>query len=858
MHAGSSCSRGFIIPVFSFWLWIFCTMNAAHAVEMPRQIDGLAIAEALEQVYDMLKNKKVHEIALDEELEPPNRPVAERYPDATIRLITDMPVDSVLAHPAVNLSVFFEGKEHLAAELWKISFERDGQQWKPHHFKVLLRADIGDHFTPQKSEVYKFNALTLQRDSMTFHISKGFLIPAFSGDTVGRVVIFGEGRFKFTPANGVERQQLNKYANNKGNHYTGTFTQMALLISPEGYRDIIDGVKLEQVKNNRVYQRAKDLLKRVEKDYVMKVKPTKSVWSFIPTSPEYLTAEFDMESSRNWLVYSYNPYELEEVSLAQKSGFPRNYRLKSPVMWCHFRKTGHHTSGKVDYPTGNALLHINRYTINGTLEKNKKTLNLKTTVDIMALEDSISVTSFVLNENLDIRRVDYDNGEAALVIQQGTFLSIPLLKTLNKGERTTLTFRYDGDIVQQPMPSFFTPLKNEEWLPRHSSRDAFHFDLEMRVPKSLKTVTTGVKVDERVEGDTSISRWQSTRPFSLLGVTFTEHRTITTQTGGVDVTLYADKELLKSASREDEILKLVDETLPFYSETFGKYPYEKLDIVQMPDTFEFGQGFPTLLMLWGLYFRSDYILDQSLSGNKYYNVKNFFQGFLAHELAHQWWGNVVVPRTYRDSWLAEGMATYAADLFIEKMVGKKQFLDMLKNHTEQARQADREGAIVLGYRLKEHYRPVVYEKSAMVLHMLRQVCGDEKFFTILSTFYNDSSRRLVTTGDFKKATEQIMKQDMTWFFDQWIYGTGFPRYRVDYTSLKQKDNRYRIQCTLSQEQEGRVFKMPVPIRVELKNGEMIETVIWSTSRYHSFEVIASDEVKRVKAAPDYSVYCETE
>jgi aminopeptidase N len=204
------------------------------------------------------------------------------------------------------------------------------------------------------------------------------------------------------------------------------------------------------------------------------------------------------------------------------------------------------------------------------------------------------------------------------------------------------------------------------------------------------------------------------------------------------------------------------------------------------------------------------------------------------------------------------MATYAADLFIEQTDGRESFQEMLKNHMKQALEADKEGAISLGARLKEFYQPVVYEKSAMVLHMLRQVCGDEPFFEIIKQFYQESYNRAVGTDDFRKVVEEVTQHDMAWFFDQWIYDIGYPRYRVTYSSVKEADGQYLVRGALSQTQEGRIYRMPVPIRLELKNGKLIDKVIWSDSRSHLFELIVPDDVKRIEAAPDYAVYCERE
>ncbi|MBM3264475.1 MAG: hypothetical protein FJY97_13755 [candidate division Zixibacteria bacterium] len=849
--------RRLLFPALCFFI-VLLAVHTGRAADTERRIPGDDIRKALHTLFDEIKDRPVAKVSLEETLEPGVRPIAERYPEAIVRLADDLSIDSLLARPEINTSVFLEEKNHLTAELWKIYFEQETEGgWVAKRFKPLIRANVGDAFELSKDAMYAFDSLTVRRDSAEFHITGGYILPATATGIVGRAVIFGMGRFTFTAPNRVERQQLAKYTRRTESPFTESFTQLVLILSDAGYRDLIRDVALRPVRSGRLFDTAKLLLRRVEKDYVTDVGPTDRKWSFAPTHPDYLRAEFEMTSTPSWLVYSYNPFELEEVSLIQKSGFPRNFKIKPSILWCHFSRTQTtDASGTtVEEPSATALLNIQSYQIVGKLASNKKTLKLRTMVTVSAREDSVQTLTFMLNDKLKLRRVDYADGEGALLIRQGAFVSVPLLKPLERYEVTRLTLWYEGDIVRQLDASFFAPLRNEDWLPQHSNREAFVFDMEMHTPKDLSVITTGIKALEYEDEANRVTRWQALQPITLMGLTFSQHRTVAAKAQGVDVTLYTAKDLLRTSSREKDILKLVDETLPFFTESFGEYPYKKLDIVQMPDNLEYGQGFPALLMLWGLYFRSDYFLDRDLSTTKFYNVKQFFKGFLAHELAHQWWGNVVVPKTYRDAWLAEGMATYAADLFIEKAIGQKEFFGMLESHIEQARYADKEGAIALGSRLRQYYQPVVYDKGAMVLHMLRQVCGDELFYKILSTFYQTSFRKLITTEDFQRTTEEVTGRDMDWFFDQWVRDIGYPVYRTTFTSRKNGNSLYSVQCTISQEQEGRIFTMPVPVRIELKNGETVETVIWNDRKYHTFEIVTPDEVKKIETAPNGAVYC---
>ncbi|MBT5874997.1 MAG: hypothetical protein HOH43_16385 [Candidatus Latescibacteria bacterium] len=805
-----------------------------------------------------IDEEHVNDLKLTEHLQPAGPALAERYKDARISVFSDAFNDSLPDTPEFNISVFLRTDTSLSAELWKVGFDRTNGQWHAIWFESLLQANIGDRFVPVEHEVYYFDELRIVRDSMEAVIVDGHLIPAFAGGEVGRVAIFGAGQFTFSPHGPTEQHQLRKFARIDGTVFTRKFTQMALLISPAGYKDLITSAKLRKVKNGGLFKRARKLLERVEKDYSLAVKPTGDKWSFLPYSRDFLKAEFDTGSSRNWLVYSFDPTQREQVSLVQKSGFPRNFKLKAPVVWNQFRAIPDVSDSASVEESTRGPISVERYSIEGTLEKNRKSLHLRTTIYFTAHTDSVTLLSFALNDGLAVNRVEYADGQNGMAIHQGNFLSIPLLRPLTKGEQSSLTLHYGGDAVRHSSTSGFSPLRNEDWIPMYTTADGFDFDLELTTPREIQHITTGIRTSDNEYGELRVSRWATDRPINTIGMIFTDHRTISANIERPELTVYADRDLLSSASRETEIAETVEHVIPYYEDLFGPFPFRKLDIVQMSDSYQLGQGLPSMLLLWGLYFRKDFILDRALPMSKYFNIQRFFKGFLAHELAHQWWGGIVKPRSYRDAWLSEGIATYSADLYIEETEGRDRFLDMLRSHMEQALPVDKEGAITLGPRLREAYQPLVYEKAAMVLHMLKQITGDANFLVILKSFYEGSMHKAVTTDDFRRITESVIQEDMSWFFDQWINGAGHPSFRADYNSREGRQGNRVVQGTLSQQQEGPVFRVQVPLRFELLNGEVEEIVVWSDRRSIRFELPVGAEVRRLVVAPDFSVYCEIE
>jgi len=827
------------------------SIDGAPAEEAP--IDGAFIEQALENLYRQLNNRDIGRHSLEEILEDGAPALAERYGDARIRLRERHEVDSLVTRPEVRLSVFIEEKARLSAELWRVHFAPDKDGWRADRYESLMVARLGFRFSLREDEVYAFDRLTFESAAGVFDVEDGMLMPGFSGDRVGRVVLMGKGRFNFTPPDRVERQQMNKYARTTDAVYDTRFDRTVLILAPGGYEKLVEGVDLRRVKVGRALSRAKALLKRVDRDYLMEMKPARERFSLAHSHPAFLRAEIDLADSDRWLVYTYSPYESESVSLVQKTGFPRNPDISPPVVWCRFA-ADQPDPDDGDEEVRGPLLSLDHYGIEGTLDKNGKHMRLTTTLDITARADTLTAAAFTLNPEFDVYRVDYADGGGALFTRQGTYLTVPLLDHVPRDSTTTLTLWYEGEIFRDGGRDFFGLLNNQQWLPVHSNEDLYTFDLTLRHPGKLTLATTGDAVDEYEEGDRRVSRWRGLRPVSSLGVTFSENQTRTVSVGGVSLSLNVDEERRSADASAERIIRHIGPALDFFGGLFGPYPHRKLDVVQMPDDYEFGRALPSMLMLWGLYFQDAFSLDMNLHAHLYSEVQHIFRGFLAHELAHQWWGGSVIPKTYRDAWLSEAMATYAADMYIERDIGADGLHEMLERHREQALFVDRHGAIDLGRRLGEHYQPIVYEKGALVLHMLRRTIGDTHFMAVLSRFYRENAGRLVTTEDFEETVEAVIGREMDWFFDQWIRNTGYPVYRVYHTGSAEPGQGFTVRGQLLQEQDGDVFQAVVPLVIELENGDRIYRDVWNARKRQTFEYVVPDEVKGITIARDHSVY----
>lgn len=550
-------------------------------------IPGPSIEAALVELHRQLNDRRIGENPLKEILNEGDPSLAERYGDARIRLRERHALDSLLARPEVQLSVFFEEEARLSAELWHVGFERHGEGWKAERFEPLLTAHLGFRFSLREDEVYAFDHLTIERPAGVFVIEDGLLMPGFSEDRIGRAVLVGSGRFSFTPPNRVERHQMNKYARTTEDTYTTGFDRMVLVLSPEGYVHLVEGVALSRVKGGRAFDRAKALLNRVDRDYLLEMKPARERFSLAHTHPDFLQAEIDLAESDRWLVYTNSPYESESVSLVQKSGFPRNPDISPPVVWCRFSPGPEEPSGRADRSIRAAeeetlrgpLLSLDHYDIAGSLEDNGRRIRMKTTLAITARADPLTAATLTLNPDFDVYRVDYAGGDGALFTRQGIWLTVPFRHPVPTDSTTTLTLWYEGDVFRGGSGGFFGLLTNQQWLPVHSNEDLYTFDLELRYPGKLTVATVGAQVASHAEEDARVTSWRRTRPVSSLGMTVSENHTRTVSAGGIDVILSVDEDRRAAEPNTARILAHIGPALDFFGGVFGPYPYEKLDIV---------------------------------------------------------------------------------------------------------------------------------------------------------------------------------------------------------------------------------------------------------------------------------------
>lgn len=446
---------------------------------------------------------------------------------------------------------------------------------------------------------------------------------------------------------------------------------------------------------------------------------------------------------------------------------------------------------------------------------------------------------------LTVDRVTVDGKNAAFAHRDHR-LSITLGSSNAAGDTVTVVVSYRGEPVDglfiQPNKfgdrSVFAdnwPNRARHWFPGvDHPYDKATVEFIVTAPAAYDIVANGRMLETTtVSADRKRTHWKTDAPIPTYCMVVGAARFSIVRAGtwqGIPVSYYlfpGDRDAgTKDFSRSTDMLA-------FYTDLIGPYPYAKLALVQSSTRFGGMENASAI-----------FFSEHSITGTR----RN--EAVVAHEIAHQWFGDSVTESDWHHLWLSEGFATYFGALFFEEADGNERFHEMLARSRSRYFDANRRApapifnpGITDLFDLLNAYN---YSKGGLALHMLRGLMGDEAFFEGIRDFYRKYRDQTVLTRNFQSVMEAQHGSTLEWFFDQWIYRAGHPVVEVTWS---RDDQRGEVSLRLSQTQRQEPFRLPITLAF-VAGDQQDRRQVELRERSHEFRFKLDGATEDVLVDPD--------
>lgn len=722
-----------------------------------------------------------------------------------------------------------------------------------------------------------------------------YLSAPVHGVVTGAVFI-GEGKFVAeTPANDFEKDNVKRLL---GTEVVESDFKTAVFRFTDDTAAQFGAPKPDAAVNERAQKLAREMDERILREMGANLAARVAISMLNEEKPGFFFANFDGGRRNRFSFVLDHQNRIPVANFGINAGekgliWAYNTDVYSPEVWLGFYSLEDYQRGAVAYSDANDQIDIKSYKMDVDLRDYKDRVKLHVQVEAEPLLANVRAITFTIGEDLgeleslrlkkQMRVTSVRRGGVELTAVQENWesgLTVFLPEALKTGEKLELNLSLEGDFMMgtDVVRDCYYPRSNTSWFPRHGYLDRATFDLTFRHPKKLHVASVGARASEDVDPedkDVLVSKYQMAQPVALvtfaLGPFKRYNEAIKWEKGGAPTPLEFNSlpgDLFPI--KEDFILAELNNAVRYFTILFGNYPYPAFGAAFHP--FSFGQGFPSLLMIPPTDRASKYTYQ-----------------FIAHETAHQWWGNIVAWRSYRDQWLSEGFAEYSGILYTglrENQGAKNDLLADLRSSLKdppvtltgvgKGRLVD-VGPIILGHRLSTSktlgaYQTLIYNKGALVLRMLHFMLSDpsngdgQAFFTMMTDFVERHRNKTASSDDFRiVANEHFAKSpigrkygmtNLNWLFHQAVYQTALPSYELQYKIEDQPDGKVLISGTVVQQNAPENWAMVLPVRFTFGEKQLAAGTVIVQGPSSPFQIRLPMRPRKVELDPDRWILAE--
>jgi aminopeptidase N len=496
-------------------------------------------------------------------------------------------------------------------------------------------------------------------------------------------------------------------------------------------------------------------------------------------------------------------------------------------------------------------IDVSYYRLNLALNPASNTLNGSLFLLSIALAPIQSIT-LDLSSALIVDSVRIGNRRIVFQQQSATVL-LSLDRTYQSGEKVSAEIFYRGSPVVTGFGSFAfstqqdgspwiwslsEPYGAREWWPckDQPTDKADSVDIILTCDAALTAVSQGKLISVVDNGNnTRTFFWKHRYPIAtyLVSLAVARYDLFSnwfrySPTDSMEVVNYVLPSLSPSSRNN---LSLAPAMLGIYSNLFGLYPFVK----EKYGHAQFG---------WG----------GGMEHQTITSLGNFSEGVVAHELAHQWFGDMITMGRWRDIWLNEGFATYCVALYNERQVGLTSYRNYMNSQMSSALLAAGTVSVSDTSNINRLFdNNLVYAKGATVLHMLRHVLGDSVFLAGMKAYANDARFRFQTssTEGLRSVFESVSGKDLSFFFNEWIYGEQYPKYTISW-AVQSLSNAWWTSVRIRQTtgtNNPTFFTMPIDLRF---TGPSLDTlvIVWNRSNDTTYSFLLPRAATSLQIDPD--------
>ena len=769
-------------------------------------------------------------------------------------------------------------------------------EWRVAAAERLSMVEGLHRLTVNATRQFDARNLTIIAEDLRLVLEQGTVFTVDSADGVTGLVLFGRGEMQFVPTPEAERSQVRIFSGSET--LTAQFESAFVRLSPGEYTSRLskDGMKEAPI-DARMLRRAQEVFaEEAPKSFSLDLQDlSRDPWYLVPGYGDFL-AEVRTRKYGT-LTYARSSGEAEDVTLFDRVK-QRNIALYASPQKLASRGRFYDEDDLVDYD----ILH---HDIEATVAPEREFIEARARMRIRVRAYALTTLTVRLAEPLTVLGVaSVEHGRLLhLRVKGQNSIVINLPTAMPRDSEMNLVVAYSGRLRSQsvdrealavegqrgqpddnlpyvPAEPHYLLSNRAYWYPQGPYSDYATATLRITVPDPYSCVASGelaagsprpIKDSSMPQGG-KVYTFSAVDPLRYLSLVVSRFVRVTSTSvplvedpAGESAPVAAmsadgrrapgfrvrDRVRLavdsnpRQTSRARDMTTWATDILQFYSSIIGEAPYPTMALALVEHDLPGGHSpgyfavmnnpLPSTPFVW----RNDPA-----------NFQGFPEFFLAHELAHQWWGQAVGWKNYHEQWISEGFAQYFAALYAQKARGDETFVAMLRQFRRWGLGESDQGPIHLGYRLghikgdQRVFRALVYNKGAAVLHMLRRLVGDEVFFNGLRRFYFERKFDKAGTEDLQRAFEEETGQSFERFFERWIYGATLPRLR--YTATMEEG---AVTVRFTQMTEA-IFDVPVTVTLTYADGRTSDVVVPVTDREVTKKIPADGIVRGVGVNKD--------